>query len=129
MEKNFDAWNIVKKKNHFEKERPFFHQREIWSCNLGVNIGFEQDGSGDDFMRPVVVIKKFSKEVCWVIPLTKSNKTGKYYFSFSFIDKVVSSAILSQLTLLDSKRLYYKIGDIDANDFKQIIERTINLFP
>ncbi|MBU2219125.1 hypothetical protein KKG15_01365 [Patescibacteria group bacterium] len=41
-EKDFDAWNIQKKKIHSRDEKILFHEREIWWCSLGVNIGFEQ---------------------------------------------------------------------------------------
>jgi len=49
----------------WKKVRPFFHGREIWFCAIGANIRFEQDGSGTEFLRPVVIIKKFNKEVFW----------------------------------------------------------------
>jgi mRNA interferase MazF len=129
MQKDFDNWNNQKKKNHNEKVRPFFHEREIWFCNLGVNIGFEQDGSGENFMRPVIVIKKFANEVCWVIPLTRTEKKGKYYYNFSFEKGVVSNAIISQIRLIDSKRLFYKVGDMEEVNFREMIERIKKLFP
>jgi hypothetical protein len=44
MKKDFDGWN-EKKKDTNEKIGPFCHERELWWCTLGVNIGFEQDGS------------------------------------------------------------------------------------
>ena len=68
---------------HKEKARPFFHEGEVWFCALGVNVGFEQDGRGESFLRPIVVIKKFNQEVFWGLPLTKRQKQGQYYFSFT----------------------------------------------
>lgn len=59
MAKDFDGWNTKKKLAHAINKRPFFHEREIWYCALGVNVGFEQDGKGKDFLRPVIGIKKF----------------------------------------------------------------------
>ena len=46
MEKDFDNWNIQKKRAQAIKERPMFKEREVWWCTLGVNIGDEQDGKG-----------------------------------------------------------------------------------
>jgi len=43
MEKDFDAWNKVKKLTNAEQPR-LYTVREIWWCRIGVNIGTEQDG-------------------------------------------------------------------------------------
>lgn len=97
MEKDFQEWH--NQKRHIEHERPrvFFKEREIWLCHLGENIGFEQDGREDGFLRPIIVLKKF--------------------FAFSFNGKEVSVAILSQIRLVDAKRLKYKMGDMREIDF------------
>jgi len=106
MKKNYVKWHKQKTEIHNDKIRPFFHEREIWFTSLGENIGFEQDGSGEKFMRPVLVFKKFNNEVVWVLPLTRTNKTGKYYFRIS--DNQLSVVVLSQIRLVDAKRLQYK---------------------
>ena len=54
-----------------------------------MNIGYEQDGSGNDFIRPVVIIRKFNNEIFWGVPLTKTRKkikkqSEKFYYKFSF---------------------------------------------
>ena len=41
MLKNFDEWNGQKKKVHNRDEQIIFHEREIWWCSLGVNVGVE----------------------------------------------------------------------------------------
>lgn len=102
--------------------RASFHEREVWFTTLGVNIGFEQDGRGDRFLRPVVVLKKFNNEVLWCSPLTKNQKKGKYYFAFE-LNGGVSTAILSQIRLVDAKRLQYKIGDMTLEQFAEAKER------
>lgn len=127
FEKDFDGWNESKKKIHSEKERPFFDIGEIWFCALGTNVGFEQDGMGVKFLRPAIVLRKFNNEVLWVIPLTKNQKEGPYYFQFSFEKGVVSSAILSQIRLMDAKRLMYLKGRVPKSDFKMLKEKIKNL--
>ncbi len=62
MEKDFDSWNAKKKELHNRAGAPFFHEREIWWCSIGINIGSEQDGSDDEYSRPVLVLKGLSKE-------------------------------------------------------------------
>jgi mRNA interferase MazF len=56
MKKDFDRWNDKKKAVHDRRdtERLFFRAHEIWWAHLGVNVGYEQDGTGPDFERPVV---------------------------------------------------------------------------
>lgn len=63
MSKNFQKWHDKKSQIDDIKERPFFHEREVWFCHLGANIGFEQDGKGEDFLRPILVVRKFNNEV------------------------------------------------------------------
>ena len=122
INKNFKDWNIEKSDLNENKVRAFFHEREVWFASIGVNIGFEQDGRGDKFLRPAIILKKFNNEVLWCVPLTKNQKKGKYYFSFK-LNNGVSTAILSQIRLIDSKRLQYKIGDLTEEDFTQIKEK------
>ncbi|MCX6731865.1 MAG: type II toxin-antitoxin system PemK/MazF family toxin [Candidatus Parcubacteria bacterium] len=124
MEKNFWSWHDKKEKIHNDKKRPFFHEREVWFCALGLNIGFEQDGNGEEFLRPVIIIKKFNNEVFLGLPFTKTIKTGKYYYQISF-GAINNSAtvILSQIRLIDAKRLHYKIGDANEKQFAEIKKR------
>ena len=121
-DKDFQRWHKKKEYLHKEKERPHFSEGEVWFCNLGTNIGFEQDGRGKEFLRPVIVIKKFNQEICWGLPLTRNQKNGKYYFNFA-LNGGISTAILSQIRLIDGKRLQYKIGDVSENDFREIRKR------
>jgi mRNA-degrading endonuclease toxin of MazEF toxin-antitoxin module len=123
MEKDFQAWHGKKEKIHNDKKRPFFHEREVWFCSLGLNVGFEQDGSGEEFLRPVIIIKKFNNEVFWGLPFTKIIKSGKYYYQVSFGDRNPATVILSQIRLIDAKRLQYKIGDADEKEFAEIKKR------
>ncbi len=129
MKKDFQKWHDKKSQIDEIEKRPFFHEQEIWFCHLGTNIGFEQDGSGDDFQRPVVIVRKFNGEVCWVTPLSKTDKRNKYYFPFQFDDKTTSVAILSQIRLLDARRLSRKIGAMKEDDFKKLINKIKALLP
>jgi mRNA interferase MazF len=129
MKKDFAAWNSKKIIVNDAEPIPFFHERGIWFCFIGVNVGFEQDGQGNDFQRPVVIIKKFNNEICWAIPLSKTKKRGKYYFAFSFSHAVISVAIISQIKLIDAHRLSRKIGGMNEMDFCILIEKLKALLP
>lgn len=129
MRKDFNKWNTKKIALNDTENTPFFHEREIWFCFIGANVGFEQDGQGEDFQRPVVVIKKFNNAICWAIPLSKTKKRGKYYFAFPFDKEVISVAILSRIKLIDAHRLSRKIGDISEENFKTLIEKLKAFLP
>lgn len=127
-EKDFDTWNIQKKKIHSRDEKILFHEREIWWCSLGVNIGFEQDGKNDVFERPVLVIKKFNREVLWILPLTRSNKANRYHYRLEQGEERDSVVILSQMRLISSKRLLRKMRMISEKEFTEIIDKIKKFF-
>ena len=129
MKKDFDLWNTKKIIVNSVENIPFFHEKEIWFCYVGANIGFEQDGQGEDFQRPIVIIRKFNNKICWAIPLSKTKRRGKYYFDFRFDANTVSVAILSQIKLIDARRLSRKIGDMNETDFHGLIEKLKTLLP
>ena len=121
--KNFRKWNNLKEKIEQNFKHKLFHEKEIWWCSLGVNIGDEQDGKNENFERPVLILKKFNKNILWGIPLTSKNKNGKYYYNFKYKKKNFA-VILSQLRLISSKRLLRRMRRIGRKDFynvKQLI--------
>ncbi len=126
MSKDFKEWHTEKSDLQENKVRAFFHDREIWFASIGLNIGFEQDGKGEEFLRPVIIVKKFNNEVCWGAPTTKKDRKGKYYFTFDYKKGESTTAVLSQMRLIDSKRLSYKIGMIGEKDFEEMKKRLIS---
>jgi mRNA interferase MazF len=119
MQKNFRKWHTLKELLHKKEKVIYFKEREIWWCSLGVNVGFEQDGKNYHFERPVLILKKFGKDLMWVLPTTSKLKEGKYYYLLE--DKGRKhSIILSQLRVISSKRLLRKIRKISPEDFRKI---------
>ena len=104
LEKDFDAWNLYKKDLQNFRKQKNFRVGEVWYCSIGINIGHEQDGKNQYFERPVLIIKKFYKEMMWVIPLTSKLKLNKYHYRFLY-NGVEKTAILSQLCRVDVRRL------------------------
>ena len=124
--KDFDKWNMQKKIVDRMNNKKTFHEREVWFIKIGKNVGFEQNGKGEEFLRPAIIYKKFSANVFLGIPLTRRIKEGIFYSSFDFQEKK-SNAILSQIRLFDSKRLKYKIGKMSVGDFQRVKEKLIEL--
>lgn len=127
MKKDFQKWHEKKSQVDNIAKRPFFHEREVWWCAVGMNIGFEQDGRGERFARPVLVFKKFNNEVFWAIPLSTKIKKGKFYVPIEFEDGLPRVVIISQLRLIDARRLMDKIGTISGDNYKLIQKAIINL--
>ena len=96
MNKSYSIWTPLKQEINNSNLRPLgCKEREIWFANLGENIGFEEDGKGNDFTRPVLVLRVFNKNFCYVVPLSTTNKRGKYYYPFDSKTGKISVALLS----------------------------------
>lgn len=127
--KDFDKWNELKKILHTRQEKVLFHEREIWWCSLGVNIGFEENGKNEMFERPVLILRKFNKYILWVLPLTRSGKNGDYYYRITQREEVDSVVILSQVRLISSKRLLRKMRMMKGVEFEDIKIRVKKFLP
>ena|ERR1035437_2740191 len=120
MQKDFDGWNEKKKNINDALTAPFCHERELWWCALGMNVGFEQDGSDIEYRRPVLVLKGLSQQTFLAIPLTTSAHKHKLRPSVGLVEEKEACALLSQMKVIDTKRLVRKIGNLDKEIFKNI---------
>ena len=84
-----------------------------------VNVGDEEDGKGDKFLRPVLVIRRFNKNLFLGVPLTKQVKENPFYFKLEVKDKIVC-AMISQLRLFDSKRLLNRLEKLPEKEFEKV---------
>lgn len=127
MQKDFDTWNVLKKRIHNEGKSRYYHERDIWWCSFGVNIGFEQDGKDKEFQRPVLVLKGLSQDTCFVVPLTTSPKKHRYRIALGLVEGKPASAIISQVRVIDTKRLVNKIAVLDKETFAEITKSARSL--
>jgi mRNA interferase MazF len=127
--KPFDEWNEVKKK--VNKRAPSdLKERQILFVSIGVNVGYEEDGKGDKGLRPVLVFKKFGRELFWGIPLTSKNREGEHYFNFTYKDDQSSCALLSQMRAYSARRIEYRSGYMKQEDWiKLCIKMTSYIMP
>src|SRR3989338_6713120 len=112
MEKEYDDWNKLKKDLSTKKSNIFFHKGDIWFASIGKNVGDEEDGKHSSFERPILIVRKFNNNIFLGVPLTSNGeKEGKYYHQLlSFPGSV---AILSQVRLLDAKRLVRLMSKVE----------------
>ena len=116
--KLFDDWNI--EKQLIDNKQPLnFNAREVWWCSVGVNVGYEIDGKGNNFQRPMLVYRKVAVNQCLCFPITKNIKNLPGYFRFkgSVID---GSIIFEQIKTVDSKRMINRIEIIGEDEFRVI---------
>ena len=125
MKKDFWKWHNQKGHLNETEGTALFHEREVWWCALGANIGFEQDGSSELFTRPVVILSKFNLDACLVVPLTAKPKKDKYYFSVGNISGRDAVAVLSQIRFVDRKRLAMKISTMDKDIFHTLTKAVV----
>ncbi len=119
MEKDFDKWNEIKKSIHAKPDNFGVHEREIWWLSLGVNIGVEIDGKHESFERPVLIIKKFNRQMVWILPTTSRGGDARFYEGYLFNGKEYF-VVLTQPRTVSTKRFIRKIGMMSKNDFERI---------
>ena len=127
MKKDFDKWNEEKKRAHAEEAR-LYTVREVWWCRLGVNIGSEQDGSGRLFLRPVVIVRGLGPDTCLVIPLTTSPSQHPLRIPVGEIQGEKANALLSQIRVVDTRRLIEKVGFLEKEIFGRLRKAARTLF-
>lgn len=116
MKKDFDTWNI--KKKHIDKHKRIleFKEGEIWWSHFGVNVGEEAYGKGEDFRRPVIILKKITENSCIVVPTTTKMKEGKNFYKFTAND-LERRAMLYQVKFISANRLRIKESQMSKSDF------------
>jgi len=122
----FDKWNEIKKEINKEKKRKLFEERDIVFLKMGKNIGYEQDGKGEEFLRAVLVFKKFNSYqfIGFSLTFKKPNKKNeKFYYKLN----ENSYVILSQIKTFSSKRIKYNKKRVSKKHFQEIYEKFTKL--
>lgn len=117
----FNEWALLKPKLHFFKPSElYFKERQIWWTSIGQNIGSEENGKHGNFERPVLIFKKFNKDVFLSMPISTSIKIGAYRYVFARNEKQFCLNV-SQMRVLSSKRLLRLVGHISPTDFNAVM--------
>ena len=79
----------------------------------------------------MLIVKKFNKSQLWAVPLTtrRAGKKGNRYYAETDSTGRTAHLMLSQLRVVSSKRLTRKIGTMDEEEFRQMVDRIKQLFP
>ncbi len=131
--KKFDEWNEVKKDAEHNNRIIGIKPREIFWAKIGENVGYEQNGKGDNFARPVIIVKKLTKELFLGIPLTSSiREDSDYFHPFEYQNttngQVKNTALILQIKVFSIKRLMNRTGIMDKTNFELILEKGKRMF-
>lgn len=134
IKQQFSDWNEKKINHHIGGYNPdrkdvYFYEREVWWTALGKNIGYELDGKHELFERPVLILKKYSESMCFVLPLTTKIKEPKVWYQYLISIEERQNAInLSQGRTISSDRLLRKIARIEEAVYGAILDKFIESF-
>lgn len=130
MKKDFDTWNTIKKVIERDSSDIKCYPKigEVWMSSLGLNIGFEQDGGGSRYSRPVLIVHKFNNHMFWSTPLSRKQKKFDFYYNFVDQNNQKVSVILAQLRLISVKRLNRKLYDMSSETFLDVKSKLKSLF-
>lgn len=119
QQKLFDPWNGLKKELNNHQSFPFVNEGDVWFCSVGINVGQEQDGKHGYFERPVLVVRRWSRQSFLGIPLTSKSKQGNYFFRVE-IGERVSWAMFAQIRTFDCRRLQRCVGKLAHSELYAI---------
>jgi len=123
---NFVNWTKKKIRHHSGRQPNnfYFREKEIWWAALGQNIGYEANGKHELFERPVLILKKYSGGMCFVLPCTTQIKSDSPWYQYAImIDGTPSAVNLSQGRTISTKRLLRKIETADTEVYNDIVEK------
>jgi len=123
--KDFDRWNGKKKMLDTGITNADCHEREIWWCSIGVNVGSEQLSQTEDFSRPVVVVRRFTRDIFWGVPLTTKIKEHIPFRVKFMIGEQANDALLLQMRAYDRRRLVRKIGVVSEEKFATLTKAIV----
>lgn len=124
--KNYDEWNILKKKINRYRNLNHPKIREIWWVNLGLNIGSEIYGKGIKYLRPVLVIKVNDTNFIGM-PVSSKIRKEEGRITIKTLDNRYHSVIFNQIKVFDNKRLINRKYVLSKNKFKKIIRKFKNM--
>jgi len=122
MEKDFDNWNSKKKEIENLSVKFLFKTGEIWWCSVGLNVKAESCGKGEDYQRPVLILKKLSGESFIGIPLSTKKKEGTWFCEIT-VHGEKRYALLYQIRMFSSNRFQRRLASLDDVDFKRVKEK------
>lgn len=130
--KEYSDWMEVKTRMHNKhlnfENNIYYKEGEVYWISLGKNVGFEEDGKGFLFTRPVLVVKGISRTLFFGVPLTSQPRHGDFYCSLRLHD-MPSYGMISQMRSFDTARVVgNRYGKVSQGTLEKIRTQIRNLF-
>jgi mRNA interferase MazF len=125
--KSFPNWTEVKAIiDSMDTNPPIYRIGDVWWLSIGANVGYEEDGKGSKFLRPVLVLVKFNSQLFLGVPMSTQIKNNKYYIQVNLNSRVVS-VLLSQIRAYSTRRFHDKLGKLNKQDFDLVVNMVIKM--
>ena len=122
MDKDFDKWNIQKKDLEDKENNVLYKTGDIWWCSVGLNVAEESCGKGDTYRRPVLILRKLSKNSFIGLPLSTKVKIGTWFIDINVLGNT-QYVLLHQIRMFSAKRLQRRLSVLDNKDFHRVKEK------
>lgn len=123
MIKTYQKWHALKFFTNAKLFRPKeIRAGQVWWCMVGENIGYEVDGKGEKFLRPVLIAKKYGRDTFLGLPLTSKIKEPAPYYYILPEELGLGTILLSQGRSYDTARLVRKINTISKRLLRDIMD-------
>ena len=125
--KDFDTWNIVKKRLQAEEREINIRKGEIRWVSFGVNVGSEIDGKGRSFARPALIVHVVGSKLALIVPITTKIKDIPGYVRFEWKDKI-NALCVHQMRIVSQKRILDRMGKISSNKLAKCKDDIANFY-
>ena len=116
---HFHEWGLLKQKLDTLPRNKLIREGVVWFCSVGKNIGHEEDGKNAFYERPVLIVRKFTADYFWDVPLMSTIRTGPYSLNIYF-QEIIRCALLFRMRSYDTKRLQRQAGAVSQESLKNI---------
>lgn len=120
-------WIGIKISAANRRGRPTINERELWWCHIGENIGEETNGKSLAYSRPVLILKKLTRNSFVGLPTTTAQKFGSWYVPIDLSGKK-SNVMIHQVRIFDAKRLTTMLGRLDQKDFAEVKAKFVEFY-
>lgn len=124
---NWTKRKIFHHLNEVSEKQVFYREKEIWWTALGQNIGYEINGKNELYERPVLILKKYNADTCFVLPFTTQIKHPVPWYQI-FISPKLGAVNLTQGRTISSKRLLRRYEMLGGEKYEQILQSFIKQF-
>jgi adenylate kinase family enzyme/mRNA-degrading endonuclease toxin of MazEF toxin-antitoxin module len=126
--KDFDNWNGVKQKTDIKNHiPPRVKVGDVWWVSVGINIGHEIDGKSKVYSRPCIVLRKISRKMFLILPLTTSLNKGKYYLNMN-LNNLEGVACFNQIKTADYRRFVNLYTTLSSEELSRVSDRFNSLY-